>query len=333
MKKIISSTMLFLAMLGNSYVALADARYVMAIRNNTTKTIVGAIDPSKDGGHSSCVTLANSSRFNTFYVIRPNEARYIGFWRSVNCSGEQGWLAIQASGGDLPARTSTTDDYQQFWFDNDGGFEKHGNNSRYQNTLETFSQTLNYSRSTSDLGGGVFTTCYPTYPLVLHINDTKNVTIERALQNSCYSKASVQALLSQFLSTANYTPPVMLGSDTNTALSNLLTGAMDQWATKTAVQALNTRVYRAPTMAGEQVLLNSGQLTSKFSKYYGLATSPEAVANFMRVNGPDLTTLPTSTTSVVSDLTKALQMIAVRSSDNPRQWFNSTPPVPGVEVQ
>jgi hypothetical protein len=117
--------------------ALADdANYLMAIFNDTNSDITVSIDPWRGGGeHSSCIDLAIGTEFSKAIKIAPGRTAFLGFWRSGQCHGKQGWLAIRASGEDLPMKFDTDDDFQQFWFDAAGSFSKYGNNSSYANYL------------------------------------------------------------------------------------------------------------------------------------------------------------------------------------------------------
>jgi hypothetical protein len=117
-----------------------DANYIMAIINNTHSDITVRIEQFSGRDEvSSCIGLADGNLFQKYFVIAPLHSHYIGFWRASGCSGKQGWLAIRASGAELPKHSFSDDDYQQFWFDTKGSFEKHGHNSEYANRLDTYS--------------------------------------------------------------------------------------------------------------------------------------------------------------------------------------------------
>lgn len=128
-----------LAALVASSEANADVNYVMAIRNITNQPISVKIEPYS---LSSCITYGNATQDGVNWDIAPTQSRYISFWRSGDCHGEQGWLAVAALGPALPSDGNGADDYQQFWFDTDGGFSTQGNNSKYAKTLTNMGQPM-----------------------------------------------------------------------------------------------------------------------------------------------------------------------------------------------
>lgn len=112
--------------------AKADINYVMAVRNITNQTITIRIEPGKD--RSSCITYGKNTVAGVNWDIPPSQARYVPFWRSGDCPGRQGYLAITAFGPSLPTDGNGDDDWQQFQFDSEGGLHK-AQNSKYINQL------------------------------------------------------------------------------------------------------------------------------------------------------------------------------------------------------
>ncbi len=109
--------------------AHADYLYRMVVTNSTGATLYLWTAPwDQQYAQSSCIS---SSHLGTEATIPVGQSYTLTFSRSSSCSGLQGWLSLRAS--NKPGTTGI--DYQMFWFSNDGGLEKHGLNSTYQNQL------------------------------------------------------------------------------------------------------------------------------------------------------------------------------------------------------
>ena len=117
-----------------------DANYVLGFTNLTGV----AVTVTLAGDHSSCYSLDDHAQMNRPYTIEPNRTHYIGFWRSGGCHGKQGWIGVRYSGASLPQPQPGRDDYEQFWYDSDGGFEKarDGQRARAPNRLESYGRTM-----------------------------------------------------------------------------------------------------------------------------------------------------------------------------------------------
>ncbi len=110
--------------------AFAAFQYRMVVTNSTGAPLYLFAAPWDQvlPTQSSCLDLGVLGIQQTIPV---GQSITLVFNRSGRCDGEQGWLSLRASNN--PASTGT--DYQQFWFDNDGGLEKYGLMSVYQNQL------------------------------------------------------------------------------------------------------------------------------------------------------------------------------------------------------
>jgi hypothetical protein len=291
--------------------ALADDNnYVMAIENDSSDTVVVSIDPWHEGGeHSSCIGLAPGTNFKTGYTISPTRIRFIGFWRASQCSGKQGWLGIAMRPTSVAARPpalstvrptlgASSDDYQQFWFDTHGNFEKQDHNSEYHNVLEVFPNT----RVIED-----------TVSLTFHIVNPSVVTAERAAQQDCYSDEELKTLAGSFLPPAH----AGLGSVTESKLTAYRSSITNKSTTREEVTYPDTRVYRAPTIAGEEAAYVEGHIISKAQKRLTKLTSPADIADFWASFGPDLATHPNP------NLATILRLLATGSSDSPPSQFVS----------
>ncbi len=108
----------------------AAFQYRMVVTNSTGASLYLFAAPWDQvlPTQSSCLDLGTLGVQQTIGV---GQSVTLVFNRSGRCDGEQGWLSLRASNN--PQSTGT--DYQQFWFDNDGGLEKHGLTSAYQNQL------------------------------------------------------------------------------------------------------------------------------------------------------------------------------------------------------
>jgi hypothetical protein len=112
---------------------MSDANYRLTIRNDAQWPIFLSIAPWQDG-YSSCITMGDGDpQLGDTRYVAPGGTLSLFFWRSGSCHGEQGWLALRAAYN--PFSTLYDGAWQQFWFDTDGGFEEHGNNASYPNTL------------------------------------------------------------------------------------------------------------------------------------------------------------------------------------------------------
>jgi hypothetical protein len=276
-------------MTGPSLAFADDANFVMAIKNDTIANITVEIDPwHSEGEHSSCITLAKGTDFSTPYEIKPNATHHIAFWRSGECHGLQGWLGMRAYGAPLPKQRSE-DDFQQFWFSANGGFAKKGTNSAYQNSLETFGVTIG-----------------PTVPLVLHIQSAMHVTVERALQNGCSTRAELQRMMGNYLPPQSY----VLGSKTREKMTAFQLDVSGDWATKSLVTDPNVRVYRGTDIPRDTYWLESYRLISKFANM--IAKEDGDTSDFIATNGPRLDYRSEA------GLVQSLKMLATQNSDEPK---------------
>lgn len=113
---------------------MGDANYLLHLINRTGCLVHVKVGPWASG-YSGCITIADNSAGQLGSKIRLGSSGLpvpIFFWRSGSCHGEQGWLALFASYDAEPSE----EDYQQFWFSADGGFDKHGKETTYRNVLE-----------------------------------------------------------------------------------------------------------------------------------------------------------------------------------------------------
>ncbi len=103
--------------------------YRMVVKNSSGAPLYLFAAPWDDNyGQSSCIDL---DKLGIQQMIPVGQSVTLVFNRSGLCDGEQGWLSLRASHN--PA--STSNDFQQFWFDNDGGLSKYGLMATYQNQL------------------------------------------------------------------------------------------------------------------------------------------------------------------------------------------------------
>lgn len=113
---------------------MSDSNYKLAIRNDAQWPVFLSIGPWADG-FSSCITMGDGSpQLGDTRYIPPGGTLQLFFWRSGSCHGKQGWLALRAAYNGLSNQIDGA--WQQFWFDTDGGFDRHGRNANYPNTLK-----------------------------------------------------------------------------------------------------------------------------------------------------------------------------------------------------
>ncbi len=114
--------------------AAATYYYYRMIVTNSTGAPIYLTSAPWDGkpAESYCIDL-NSIGLGWTQAITPGQSVTLAFNRSGlgKCDGEGGWLSLRASHNNY----STSDDYQQFQFSNDGALWKDGRTSSYQNTL------------------------------------------------------------------------------------------------------------------------------------------------------------------------------------------------------
>jgi len=110
---------------------VSDSDYRLKIVNAAPWPVVLTVGQD-GGGYSSCITMGDDSLglSGNAYIPAGGDLT-LHFWRAGSCHGEQGWLALRMAYNPL----SAADDYQQYWFDTDGGFEKQGRTATYPNDL------------------------------------------------------------------------------------------------------------------------------------------------------------------------------------------------------
>lgn len=110
---------------------MSDSDYRLKVVNGTAWGFVLTVGQD-GGGYSSCITMGDDSiGLGASAYIPSGGSITLHFWRAGSCHGEQGWLALRTAYNPL----SSVDDYQGYWFDTDGGFDKHGRQASYPNDL------------------------------------------------------------------------------------------------------------------------------------------------------------------------------------------------------
>lgn len=153
------------------FAAADDANYILGFVNTTTADIVVTLQQ----GHSSCITLDKGMQFGVPVLIKPGQSKYVGFYRAGDtCHGHQGFLAASFTGAKLPVPPPNTDDYQQFWFDANGGFEKHDHASLAPNSVRNWGRLMGVTVFIRDTigpapgGSGPGATLFPPPPQQLN---------------------------------------------------------------------------------------------------------------------------------------------------------------------
>ncbi len=107
---------------------LAGTAYNLVIHNNTGYKVMVDVP----NGH--CTHLWEGEK--QFGLEPGAESAPVKFSRhGGKCDGKQGYLQVSAF-MDTPAYQGGMRDFQEFWYSNDGGFAKHGKNSKYESKLE-----------------------------------------------------------------------------------------------------------------------------------------------------------------------------------------------------
>jgi hypothetical protein len=143
-----------------------DANYVMGFYNAGPAPISIILR----GDHSPCISMASGPAFGTPVLIGPGQTRYIGFYRSGSCHGQQGYLGVQFLGSALPQAKQGVDDFQQFWFSADGGFEKVGQSALAQNGLKQWASAYSATVSLRSIIDSRSLVQYSCYALTLALD-------------------------------------------------------------------------------------------------------------------------------------------------------------------
>ena len=130
---------LFAIALGTAAAAAAaparagDANYILQVSNLSGNDVQVQIMPV--GSASSCVAF--NADYSAVRTLHPTEVFPIGFWRSGDCHGRDGFIGIRVAGQHTPFRSLADDDLQWVEFDADGGLSRNGNmSSAYANAVQ-----------------------------------------------------------------------------------------------------------------------------------------------------------------------------------------------------
>jgi hypothetical protein len=110
-----------------------DANYILPISNLSGYDVQVQIMPV--GSASSCVAF--NADYSAVRTLHPGEVFPLGFWRSGDCHGRDGFIGIRVAGQHMPYQSLSGDDLQWVEFDADGGLSRNGNMpSAYANAVQ-----------------------------------------------------------------------------------------------------------------------------------------------------------------------------------------------------